>query len=280
MSNEIVVRVNGWDLVSESGKVEEARIRDLDLAVRLKYREPKAIRKLIKRLIEAGFLSNISIRDTVSRIELPSGGVRETTVQEYYLTEAEALLVISRSETEVSTAIMQEVIDVYIAVRRGLLSGQSPDQLVEVLSRKLEEKLTEKLGQVTDQLTVYRADAKNSETNLAIRLDHIERHKHGLMGAEDARELRRQMTEVAHQRIALGEAGKFLSIYRSVDDAIRREVGYPNEKGAKWELCDVERGPRAFSRIGMMAHTVSTALNKKRAAEKKIEMFCKAVQEV
>ena len=222
----------------------------------------------------------------MERYEIKPGKWHETTVQEYYLTEPEALLVISRSETEVATAIMQEVIDVYVAVRRGFLSGHSPDQIIEAVSRRLEEKLSEKLGQVSEQLTAYRADAKSSETNLGIRLDHIERHKHGLMGMEDARELRRQMTEVAHQREALGEVGKFLSIYRSVDDTIRREVGYPNEKGAKWELCDVERGTRAFSRIGMMSHTISAALAKKRAADKKaatekqIEMFCKAVQEV
>ena len=283
MSNsEIVVRVNGWDLVSESGKVEEARIVDTDLAKRLEISEPRMIRRIIKRLIDDGYLPGIHMRSRNERIEMKTGVYRESVVEEYLLNEEEVLLVTTQSKTPKAMLVTKEMISVFVALRRGLLSGQSPDQLVEVLSRKLEEKLE----QVTTQLTVYRADAKNSETNLAMRLDHIERHKHGLMGEEDARELRRQMTEVAHQRIALGEAGKFLSIYRSVDDAIRREVGYPNEKGAKWELCDVERGTRAFSRIGMMAHTVSTALNKKRAAEKKaaaekqIEMFCKAVQEV
>lgn len=146
MSNEIVVRVNGWDLVSESGKVEEARIVDTDLAGRLEISEPRMIRRIIKRLVDDGYLPGIHMRSRNERIEMKP-------------------------------------------------------------------------------------------------------------------------------------------VYRSVDDAIRREVGYPNEKGAKWELCDVERGTRAFSRIGMMSHSVSTALNKKRAAEKKaaaekqIEMFCKAVQE-
>ena len=123
--SDIIVRVDGWDLVKDGGQ-EEPRIRDFDLAERLQYRELKAIRKLIKRLIDAGFLPNICVRDTVSRTQMPTGGVRETVDKEYLLTEAEALLVISRSETEASTKIMQEVIDVYIAVRRGLLAAPNP----------------------------------------------------------------------------------------------------------------------------------------------------------
>ena len=127
--SDIIVRIDGWDLVKEDGS-SEPRIRDLDLAARLQYREPRLIRKLIKRLIDDGFLSGIHVRSTVERTSMPRGGVRETTLQEYHLTEAEALLVISRSETEVATKIMQEVIDVYISVRRGLLSA--PNQSAEL----------------------------------------------------------------------------------------------------------------------------------------------------
>lgn len=123
--SDIIVRVDGWDLVKDDNG-GEPRIRDIDLATRLQYREPRLIRKLIKRLIDDGFLPSIHVRSTVERTSMPRGGVREIEVQEYYLTEAEALLVISRSETEAATKIMQEVIDVYIAVRRGLLAAPNP----------------------------------------------------------------------------------------------------------------------------------------------------------
>lgn len=264
MSNEIVVRVNGWDLVSESGKVEEARIRDLDLAERLEYRESKAIRKLIKRLIDSGFLPNILWRDTVSRQELCTGGVRELPVREYYLTEAEALLVVSRSETAAATALMQEVIDVYIAVRRGLLNNSDPAAIIAAVR----ESITSELGGMREETRLLKE-----------RLASLDRHPNGLLGDTDAAELRRQMSAVAHMRRELGEAGVYLAVYRRVDDAIRREIGYPAEKGAKWELCPSTLGTRAFSRVGMMFHAVSADLAKKKAAEKKaaaerqIEMF-------
>ena len=127
--SDIIVRVDGWDLVKEDGS-SEPRIRDLDLAARLQYREPRLIRKLIKRLLASGFLSNMSQRSTVERYEIKPGKWHETTVQEYYLTEAETLFVTSRSETEVAAKIMQEVIDVYISVRRGLLAA--PNQTAEL----------------------------------------------------------------------------------------------------------------------------------------------------
>lgn len=267
MSNEIVVRVNGWDLVKGDGK-EEPRIRDLDLAVRLKYSEPRLIRKLIKRLIDDGFLSGIDVRSTVERTSMPRGGVRETTVQEYYLTEAESLLVISKSETSVATAIMQEVIDVYVALRRGLISGASPDQIVCAIK---------------EQFGLELSSMREETRLLRERVVALDRHPNGLLGEVDAAELRRQINSVAHIRSELGESGTPLQMYRRVDDAIRRDVGYPNEKGAKWELCPSSVGTRAFSRIGMMAHAVSTELakrkaeEKKKAAERQVELFRQAV---
>lgn len=267
MADEIIVRVNGWDLVKGEGE-DEPRIRDLDLAERLQYRESRLIRKLIKRLIDDGFLACIHVRSTVERTSMPRGGVRETEVQEYYLTEAEALLVISRSETVAATRIMQEVIGVYVALRRGLLAGTNPTQL---------------LAAVRDTLSSELLSIREETRLLKERVVALDRHPNGLMGDTDAAELRRQINVVAHIRQELGEAGVFVSIYRRVDDAIRREVGYPNEKGAKWELCPVAIGTRAFSRVGMMFHSVSVDLAKKKAAEKKaaaekqIEMFRKAI---
>jgi hypothetical protein len=61
----------------------EPRIRDLDLAEKLGFKEPRAIRKLIKRYEKAGDLPCIHVRDTVSRTSMPRGGEREETIAEY-----------------------------------------------------------------------------------------------------------------------------------------------------------------------------------------------------
>ena len=84
-------------------------------------------------------------------------------------------------------------------------------------------------------------------------------------------------------KIQLGDIRKPIAVYQEVDGMIRRAIDYPNQRGAKWDLCPLDKGTRAFSQIGMLIHSLSTDLAKKRAAEKKaaaekqIEMFKQAV---
>lgn len=127
--SDIIVRVDGWDLVKEDGS-SEPRIRDLDLAARLEYSRTRDIRKLIERLQNDGHLPNIAWRDTVARQELKSGGVHETPVREYLLTEEEALLVTTQSKTEKAMSVTKEIIAVFVALRRGLLAA--PNQSAEL----------------------------------------------------------------------------------------------------------------------------------------------------
>ena len=67
----------------------------------------------------------------VGRIEIRPGVHREQVVNEYWLTERQALKVIAKSETEVADQILDEVIAVFVAYRRGQLA--TPQQ-VPVLS--------------------------------------------------------------------------------------------------------------------------------------------------
>lgn len=121
-----LVTVAGWALDTST---DEPRIRDLDLAEKLGFKEPRAIRKLIKRYVKSGDLSRDSMRDTVSRIEIRPGVFRDDTISEAWLTEAEALFVIAKSTTPMANAITREVIDVFLAYRRGKLApvAQSAD---------------------------------------------------------------------------------------------------------------------------------------------------------
>ena len=228
--SDIIVRVDGWDLVKEDGS-SEPRIRDLDLAGRLQYREPKAIRKLIKRLVEAGFLPNISIRDTVSRTELPSGGVRETTVQEYHLTEAEALLVISRSETEVATKIMQEVIDVYISVRRGLLSA--PNQSAE-------------LALMVSSIQALAANVAQSISKFDELREKVENQNHTI-GERGARAVSAALATYS-LAIAGGDRKKRRSVRGLAEVTLRAALQFTGV-GARWAAFPANRWPELKAKL-------------------------------
>jgi len=71
----------------------------------------------------------------VGRIEIRPGVHREQVVNEYWLTERQALKVIAKSETEVADQILDEVIAVFVAYRRGQLAV--PQQLAVLASTPL-----------------------------------------------------------------------------------------------------------------------------------------------
>lgn len=97
---------------------EEPRIRDIDLAVRLGYERPRSIRVLIGRLVRDGKLNNSALCHALMR----SGG---RPAQEYWLTEAQAIKVAARSDTEKADTLLDEVIRVFILARKGLLPPQA-----------------------------------------------------------------------------------------------------------------------------------------------------------
>lgn len=121
MADEIeVVDVMGWQL-SVFDEEDDPLIRDVDLAVRLGYERPRDIRQLIDRLIKAGNLKEIKMRGAVQRIEIRPDVFREEIVNEYWLTQKQALKVIMRSDADLADAIQDEVIDVYVAYRQERL---------------------------------------------------------------------------------------------------------------------------------------------------------------
>lgn len=130
--------VNGWRLCVFSTDTGEPRIRDLDLAERLGYSHPINIRNLIRRLVAEKKLSPVFVVSTVKTSKMPrNGGVREVRSEEFWLTEAQALKVIARSETGVADKILDEMIDVFRLAIRGLLTperaGSADDRLARFL---------------------------------------------------------------------------------------------------------------------------------------------------
>lgn len=120
MSN--VISIKGYTLHVHNN---EPMVQDLELAKKLGYKEPRAIKKLIKRMVEAGQLAPETVWDTVS--QTPSGG---RPSQVYHLSEKAALKVITRSETTIADQITDEMIDVFIDARQGKPKQRHVDPLI------------------------------------------------------------------------------------------------------------------------------------------------------
>jgi hypothetical protein len=115
--NEII-KIHGWTLTKTEG-ADEPLVPDTEIAAKLGYKRPGNIRKLITRMVNAGQL------DRCSTVEhRPENGGR--AVEAYLLTEQQALKVIARSETQVADKILDEVIAVYMAWRKGQLPAPAP----------------------------------------------------------------------------------------------------------------------------------------------------------
>lgn len=118
------VAVGLWTFTVPGADGTEPLIRDLDAASRLGFARPRKIRELIERIWPEN--KRPHVRPAVGRTSMPNGGTRETEVREYWLTEAELLKLCARAETKVAEAVLDEMIAVYIAVRRGILPRQAP----------------------------------------------------------------------------------------------------------------------------------------------------------
>jgi hypothetical protein len=123
-----LVQVGAWGFtVWDSAGDGEPRMRDADAGERLGFGRDTDIRPLIRRTFKGEKLKDIHVRDTVTWTQMPApGGIRKTIVPEFWLTEAQLLKVIARSETEIADVILDDMIRVYMLARRGLLPQQAP----------------------------------------------------------------------------------------------------------------------------------------------------------
>lgn len=105
----------------------EPRIRDLDLAEKLGYERPRKIRDLI-----AEFANEIEVCPVQGRTSERGG----RPADEYWLTEAQALFVVAKSETSKATEILKLVISAFIAVRKQI---ERDEQALKTIPRRLLE---------------------------------------------------------------------------------------------------------------------------------------------
>lgn len=207
-SVDIVVRdIGGWLLAFSAGD-EEPRIRDIDLAVRLNYATPIDIRKLIRRMIGDGKISNVKVIATVAKT---SGG---RPGSEYWLTEAQALKVAARSETEPADALLDEMIHVFQLARRGQLPTQQPafseERLITLLDRHAD-------------LVAAKVLAKLDEKPLT-----------GTVGGAGGREIKCKLRRYGYLMAGAGSTKDVKSWRSSADTELRAKLGHTGA-GSAWD---------------------------------------------
>lgn len=119
-----LVRVGAWDFtVWDALGDGEPRVRDVDAGQRLGLGRARDVRKLIRRTWPGKKLNDIHQRATVVR---RPGQVASRSVREFWLSEAQLLKLCARSETPIADAILDDMIRVYMLVRRGLVHAAPP----------------------------------------------------------------------------------------------------------------------------------------------------------
>jgi len=116
---------------------DEPCVHDLRLAERLVFGRHRNIRQLIERNRPALERHGPLLHRT-AMVEIGSGAKRETT--EYWLNEAQALLICTKSNTAVAEEVTSEVIKIFIAWRRGELAPASQQVTIAAISELFNEK--------------------------------------------------------------------------------------------------------------------------------------------
>lgn len=165
----------------------EPRVRDLDVAQRLGFERDRKIRELIER--------NIVELETFSPLALRRGKSRGQEFTEYWLTEEQALLVASRSDAENAPEVRRMLIKVFVAWRRGRLSGRLPttaeafasvfqmvaDQERQQAQQRIAIAQIETRVDIIEQTAPLKAKPQNAESRSEIRKRMND--KYGLSGA-------------------------------------------------------------------------------------------------
>ena len=101
------------------------RMLDVEIAAWLGFSRPRAIRQLIKRMIAEAKITGVCVRHTVRRTQMPTGGTRETTVEEFWLTREQALLVATQSDTPRAWKLTELMVKVFDAVLTAREQGKT-----------------------------------------------------------------------------------------------------------------------------------------------------------
>lgn len=133
----------------------EPRVHDLMLGERLQFERPRAIRELIERN-KSALERHGTICRTVRQLNKP--GPNPT---EYWLNEAQALVICTKSDTAIAEEVTSEIIKVFIAWRHGeLVPVSSQVVTLAAIGELFDEKLAPmkmEVSRLDDKMTlIYR----------------------------------------------------------------------------------------------------------------------------
>lgn len=213
-----IVRVGAWALVApvDDPIAEQALIADRDLAGALGHARERDVRKLIERW-------EPEIGPILSRVTMARGLFRGKTqgsapVKEYLLTEQQALFVAAKSETKKATALLKEIVRVYVAVRKHMLGAH-----VAPLQTAIDQQRALIVAQSHD-LDMVRAE------NRTLR----EQQTNGTIPHASADWIRDQIAIIAPMMVALGWCPRKQTLRaakRVLQNGIASAAGWGHEKG-------------------------------------------------
>lgn len=127
------VRIDGWTLF-QAGSAHW--IRDLDLADQAELEKPRDIRTTIRKAIQDGAVtiagnpgdgSGPVVRVEKVLVPIGSGAMRE--VEEFYLSEEAALIIVTRLRTQAAVQLTRAICRVFLLVARGELPARPAQEL-------------------------------------------------------------------------------------------------------------------------------------------------------
>lgn len=128
--------IDGFEVALLDGE-PNPRIHDVEMGRRLQFKRPRKIREIIKRWYDAGMLDDTlcyrprdAARHGGAREKLGDFEYRQLPEYEFFLGEADALFIASKSETHLAVSLTKQIIQVFMAWRRGQLAQPKTDPAI------------------------------------------------------------------------------------------------------------------------------------------------------
>jgi hypothetical protein len=227
-----VVRVGSWELAALTGTGEQdLRICELELGRRLRYARPENVVQTIDRLVSAGKFNESEFLHTPWETRAGLGRPRKSTNGGMrWLTEEQALLVTTQSDTAVAWEITREMARVFTLARQGLLPGQrsglSEEDVRRLVRQEVEQAVAGALGQVVAAM-VKRFESL--ERAIAERPD-------GIISTHQALELKRQIALVARDLVDLGDHETLKAAKAALHQQIMAASGWGGTGRSRWTM--------------------------------------------
>jgi hypothetical protein len=222
-----LVQIEGWTLAAGGFDDGRARVLDIELAQHLEFAEPLAVRRLIKSLRTAGKLNDVAVVHVPSKT---SGGRPAT---EFWLTEAQALKVVAKSETARADAILDELIRVFLLLRDHAKQAPPPVNFDASALERLERRFDALLETVSTVMKTVSALAGAT------------------IPPHEACTLLREVREIATLKVTRGIAKNENSARRQIYNRLSGALGWFGT-GRNWRALPLHKLPDAKALIAEM----------------------------